>query len=296
MSSVVKNLAERGLIRPPAYAKDTQYETIMGSYAYGVSSDMSDTDVYAFCIPSKEVIFPHHSGNIIGFDKENIDYETFEQFQQHHIKLHDREYDISIYNIVKYFSLCMDNNPNMIDSLFTPERCILHMTKIGSLVRSNRTIFLHKGSFHRFKGYAFAQLSKAENKNPIGKRKEMVDQFGFDVKYAYHIVRLCDEAEQILTHGTIDLERGKEHMKAVRRGEVPLADIKKWFGEKELELEKLYLNSTVVPMTPDKPRIKALLIQCLEQYYGNMDNLIKEFSSHEIILRDIKKLIENSGV
>ena len=51
MPSAVQKLAELDLIRPPKYLPtNTMYETIMGSVAYGVSSDTSDMDVYGFCI------------------------------------------------------------------------------------------------------------------------------------------------------------------------------------------------------------------------------------------------------
>jgi hypothetical protein len=54
----------------------------------------------------------------------------------------------------------MENNPNMVDALFLPRRCVLHSTPIYEHVRENRTMFLHKGSWHKFRGYAYSQLSK----------------------------------------------------------------------------------------------------------------------------------------
>ena len=47
-------------------------------------------------------------------------------------------YDLTIYGIVKFFNLAMENNPNVIDSLFTPVNCVLHSTRVGNLVRENR--------------------------------------------------------------------------------------------------------------------------------------------------------------
>src|SRR6185503_3895322 len=117
--STVSELQSKGLIKPPTFVLGgTCYETIMGSMAYGVSGDSSDMDIYGFCIPPKDMIFPHLAGHIQGFGKQ---IQKFDQYQQHHIidKSSDKEYDLNIYNIVKYFQLCMENNPNMIDSLFT---------------------------------------------------------------------------------------------------------------------------------------------------------------------------------
>ena len=240
MTSRIQLLKKKGLINPPPWLPgNVQYETMMGSIAYGVSTDKSDMDVYGFCIPKKETIFPHVAGHIQGFGKK---LDRFDQYQQHHV--HDKEtgkdYDFSIYNIVRYFQLCMENNPNMIDSLYTPRFCVQHSTKIGELVRENRNLFLHKGSWHKFKGYAYSQLHKMKNKSPEGKRIKLIEEFGFDVKFAYHVVRLLDEAEQILEHGTIDLQRNREQLKAIRRGDVSEEEIIKWASDKEADLEKVY--------------------------------------------------------
>lgn len=167
MASKTKYLADKKLIHPPGWLEDNvMYEVIMGSMAYGVSQDSSDMDIYGWCIPPKSKIFPQLEGLIPGFDE----IQGFDQFQQHHIKDIDavggkgRDYDISIFNIVKYFKLLMDNNPNIIDSLFVPLDCILHSTEVGNLVRDSRRLFLHKGSFHKFLGYAHSMLHKIGNK------------------------------------------------------------------------------------------------------------------------------------
>ena len=62
----------------------------------------------------------------------------------------------------------MDNNPNMIDSLFVSQRCVLHCSPIGDLVRQNRKLFLHKGIFFKLKGYSYSQLHKMRIKKPEG--------------------------------------------------------------------------------------------------------------------------------
>jgi hypothetical protein len=189
MGSLLDRLTEKGVVTPPSYLKNAvQYETIMGSVAYGVSGDASDTDVYGFAVPPKRVLFPHLQGEIPGFGTPA---PRFEQFQQHHIPDPDgrkgedgetRTYDVSIFSIVKFFQLCMENNPNMVDSLFTPQRCVLHVTRVGQMVRDHRKIFLHKGSFHKFRGYAYSQLHKADTKTPKegSKRAEDVEKHGWD--------------------------------------------------------------------------------------------------------------------
>jgi len=319
--SIVDKLTSRGLITPPPHLKtNIHYECMMGSIAYGCSNDASDCDIYGFSIPPKDIIFPHINGYIIGFGRQP---KKFEQYQQHHIKdeTFNKEYDITIYNIVKYFQLVMQNNPNMVDSLFVPRRCILHSTAVGERVRERRRLFLTKKAWHTFKGYAYSQLNKCKNKNihefvkqcnkmeidyhismedfneeaykydamtaelfralysrvhqsgKITKRLDVIAKHGYDVKFAYHIVRLLNEVEQILVEQDLDLERNREQLKSIRRGDWTLPQIEKYFAEKELALEKTYTSSSL-RHSPNEEGIKELLLECLEMHYGSLDKCV----------------------
>lgn len=288
--SVLEDINELKLINPPSWLiSNTMYCTIMGSEAYAVSSGNSDMDIYGFCIPPKEEIFPHLKGEIIGFGKQK---QRFEQFQQHHINYARKSWDFSIYSIVKYFHLVMENNPNMIDSLFTTQRCLIKSTKISELVRENRKMFLHKGAWHKFKGYAYAQLHKMKNKEKEGYRKELIDKFSYDVKFAYHLVRLLNEVEQILTEGDLDLERNCEQLKSIRRGEWKEQEIINYFTTKEKDLEKTYLESKL-PYGPDEEKIKQLLMNCLEEHYGNLDKCVVNPNKYKIAIESISDIIKN---
>ena len=121
-------------------------------------------------------------------------------------------------------------------------------------------------------------------------RFELREKFGFDVKFGYHVVRLMDEVEQILSTGTVDLQRAKEHMKAVRRGEVTFDDIVSHFNEREKTLENLYSNSKL-PYKPDEDKIKELLMNCLEQHYGSIDNCVVRNDKYEAAIRKIERIV-----
>lgn len=286
--NLLNKLLKEQLINPPTYLIDsTFYVTRMGSVAYGVSTNYSDEDYYGFCVPPLHILFPHLGGRIQGWDNN---YETLEQWQHHGISYNDTKYDFQIYNIIKYFRLCADCNPNMIDSLFTNRVDVVHSTAMAELVRDNRKLFLSKKAWHTFKGYAYSQLSKLDRK-PEGKRKEIVDKYGFDVKYAYHIVRLIDEVEQILTIGDIDLHRAKEHMKAVREGRVSKDEIREWFSIKEKTLEKVYHESKI-PYEPQEAKIKQLLLHCIETHYGSIDKYIVNVSKEREIISQVARLVQ----
>lgn len=295
MSSRLERVYRKGLITPPKFLiSNMHYEVQMGSVAYGVSNDNSDMDIYGFAIPPKHIVFPHHDGVIFGFDKN---FPKFDQFQQHHIKDDKIEYDFSIYNIVKFFRLVSDNNPNMLDALFVPRRCVLYSSEIGEMVRERRKIFLHKGSFHKLKGYAYSQLHKMKTKKPeVGSRRYYgVKEVGYDLKFAYHIVRLINQAEQILMEGDLDLERSREQLKSIRRGEWAKEQITEYFERKEKQLEETYHKSDAIPHSPNEQKIKKLLVDCLEQHYGSLSNLVKKDDSvYEEALREIENIVSKT--
>lgn len=293
---ILDRLDKKGLIHPPKFLiANTHYLTMMGSVAYGVSSDTSDVDIYGFCIPCKEDVFPHLRGEVPGFGRQK---QRFDVWQEHHVedKETGKQYDFAVYSIIKFFALVMENNPNMTDALFVPRRCILHSSDIAEMVREKRKMFLHKGSFHKFRGYAYQQMSKIRNKTNSSNPKRAADvaTHGYDLKFAYHVLRLALECEQILMTHDLDLERDREILKSVRRGEWTLEQIEQWFTDKERHLEGLYAASTL-PHDPDEEAVKQLLLDCLEHHYGTLENAIKRDVSVERVLGDLRELLARYG-
>ena len=204
-----------------------------------------------------------------------------------------KKYDISIYSIVKFFQLTMENNPNMLDTLFIPRRCVLHSTSVYEHVRENKELFLHKGCWQKFRGYSFSQLSKIKKKsnssNP--KRKEAIETFGYDVKFAYHLIRLLLEVEQILIEQTLDIERNSNILKTVRNGEWSFDEILQWFSNKEKSLEIIYANSKLRDK-PEESKIKKLLLECLEIHYGDLSSIVKVQKDTSQLIQELEYLIE----
>ncbi len=291
---LLQKLENQKLIHPPKWlANNTCYLGYAGSVAYGASSDTSDMDCFGFCIPPKEIVFPYTAGGeIAGFGMQK---QRFRVWTEHHIesKGEGKNYDFSVYNIVDFFHLAMENNPNIVDVLFLPRRCIIHSTPIGEHVRANRKVFLHKGSFHKFRGYMFSQMTKIRNKtnSSNAKRAESIAESGYDKKFAYHVIRLALEAEQILVEHDLDLERNSEILKSIRRGEWSLEQIDQWATEKERALETAYVNSTLRNI-PDEAAIKKLLLECLEMMYGNLAAEIVQNQDVASLIQELQSVIQ----
>lgn len=285
---LLDKLSKEKLISPPDFCvSNCVYLTMMGSHAYGVNKPESDMDVYGVVITPKSYLFPHTAGYIYGLKPEP---PKFDQYEKHGLFYNKQQYDITLYSIINYFNLLTANNPNIIDSIFTPTNCVLHCTEVGHLIRKKRQIFLHQGLSYRFINYAASQRNKIVNKNPEGKRKNIVAEFGYDVKFAGHLIRLQTEALQLLTEGDLDLQRHKEYIKGVRRGDVLLEDLLNY----SYELDTLLLKAqqeTKLPKTPDYDEIKKLLISCLEIQYGRIDDCIIQPDKFQQTLIRIQNIV-----
>lgn len=282
MSSSLKRLENKKLAHPPSWMMtNLHYETLFGSRAYNIHNENSDRDIYGFCVPPKRFLFHHTEGFIEGFDK-NI--PRFDQYEEKDILEPDsgKLYSFNIYSIIKYFRLCADNNPNMIQSLFTSETCVKTCTKIGQEVRDNRKLFLSKKCWEKFRAYASTQFHKVMHEKPTGKRKELVDMFGFDTKFASMCLKLLSDCEYIFTHNDLDLTNNCEEIRAIREGKWSLDRFKKEFEARKLGMEQLF-NKSDLPNIPDEEKIKDLLIRSIDSHYKILGTGAIERSQAEIL-------------
>jgi hypothetical protein len=115
----------------------------------------------------------------------------------------------------------------------------------------------------------------------------LIDTYGYDIKFAYHVVRLLDQTEQVLSSETLDLQRSRDVLKSIRRGEWSEEQVVNYFNREEKRLEDLYHKSQL-RYKPNEEAIKALLMSCLEYHYGSLSAVInmtghKEEALYQII-------------
>jgi len=283
--SILKDLRRLYLNKvftPPDWLfPNLQFLALTGSESYGCSTNSSDVDITGIVIPPKQYIVPQEYGYIYGFDT----FPEFNSYQKHHILDIDKkkEYDLTVFNIVNAFKLMASCNPNAVDILFVPRRCILYTTEIWENVIQNRKIFLSQEAVTKYRAYSFSQMKKLD-RIPIGKRKDLFDTHSYDLKFAYNTVRLNLSAEQIL-QGDLDIERDREVFKSIRRGEWTLEQIKEWFFSQSKKLDSLQEKCTL-PLKTDKEKIKTLLKKCLNVQYQNMLQV-----DHSETIRKLKELV-----
>jgi predicted nucleotidyltransferase len=120
---------------------NTIFLTVVGSQSYGLNTKDSDTDYKGLCIPPKEY------------------YISFlNKFEQAEFKKPNP--DCCIFNLVKWMKLAVDNNPSVIEILWTdPEHYVLTSSYWDKIIQHREKI-LSKNIRFRFGGYAFSQLKK----------------------------------------------------------------------------------------------------------------------------------------
>lgn len=247
------------------------YVTLMGSRAYGTEREDSDCDFYGFIVPPIEIVFPHTKGVMNGFGLRHTPFEQYEaQHKQHPVY---GEVDVTIYNIVKYCQLVMGGNPNMVDSIFTPDNCVVELDGVGKHLRNNRKLFLSEIMFHRFRGMAFQHASRLKKGIAKEGRKKNVDEFGWDVKDGYHTIRILLQIIEILETGDLVLDRNRMYLNQIRDGEYSLNYILLQFDILMKRLEEIVAKGSSVPYSPDEKMIYKVLVECLEMKYGNLSSI-----------------------
>ena len=120
------------------------FECVSGSHAYGTNIATSDTDIRGI------FVWPESEKSL---------------FRDHPQEIADDTQDVKFFELEKFMKLASENNPNVLELLFTPEDCIIYKDARMDILLENRHAFVSQKSFHSFSGYAFAQISKAKGKN-----------------------------------------------------------------------------------------------------------------------------------
>ncbi|HVG95081.1 MAG TPA: nucleotidyltransferase domain-containing protein [Planctomycetota bacterium] len=207
------------------------YRCIVGSRAYGLSTEASDTDRRGVYLPPASL---HWS--LAGVPEQ----------------LEDAERQECYWEMQKFLVLALKSNPNVLECLWTP--LVEHADPLALELRDMRDAFSSRLVYQTYNGYALSQFRKIEadvrNHGEVG------------WKHAMHVIRLLLGGITMLRTGVLEVQVGeaRERLLAIREARVPWADVNAWRKDLHREFDEAFA-ATRIPDRPDYARVEAFLIR-----------------------------------
>lgn len=135
--------------------------------------------------------------------------------------------DLVVYSLRKFAGLAAHGNPSVMLMLYAP---VMRMDEFGMKLRENRDLFASKDVGRRFLGYMKAQKErlKGERGQMRTTRQALIDEHGFDTKYAMHVLRLGYQGTRFMETGEIECPIDppmRNFLLGVRRGQQNLESV-----------------------------------------------------------------------
>lgn len=180
-----------------------------GSHAYGTNMPTSDWDERGIFVDKSERI-------ILPFDK--IEQVTFTKD------------DVVYFELSKYMPLLLEQNPNVLELIWTDKKDILHITEQGQYLIDNRKDFLSIKIKDSYVGYANGQLKriKGHNKwinNPQPEREPQQQDF-MSVVYNYSGIKELNK--HVPTSGYTAVSLGNNMYSLWSNSNISRAENKSW--------------------------------------------------------------------
>jgi uncharacterized protein len=268
-----RRIAEEGLI----------LRVQVGSGVHGTAiSGQDDRDELGICLePTAFVTGVARVPNGVNGERASI---RFEQYERH--TAWDRpggianrsgagDLDVVVYAARKWGRLALAGNPTVLLVLFVPDADVVHRDEAGAELVDNAHRFVSRQAGDRFLGYLNAQKAAMTGQTHAHtNRPELVATHGYDTKYAMHALRLGMQGVELLSTGRITLpipEPDREYLRAIRRGEVPLADVLAAIDDAEHRLTGLR-DTSGVPDHADHDWVNGWLHRAHLDYWArNLD-------------------------
>lgn len=207
------------------------YRCVIGSRAYGLEDDNSDTDRRGIYLPPAEL---HWS--LYGVPEQ----------------LENDENQEAYWEIQKFIVLALKANPNVLECLYSP--IVEFATPLAQELLSIREAFLSKLVFQTYSGYVASQFKKMQT--------DIRNQGQVKWKHVMHLIRLLISGIEVLREGKLAVQVGgnRDQLLAIKQGQVSFSDADEWRKKLQIEFEQAF-KQTLLPDRPDYERANAFLIR-----------------------------------
>lgn len=207
------------------------YRCVIGSRAYGLEGEGSDTDRRGIYLPPASL---HWS--LRGVPEQLEDPVTRDCY----------------WELQKFLVLALKANPNVLECLWTP--LVEHATPLARELLDLRGAFLSKLVYVTFNGYVLSQFRKLE--------QDLRTRGAPRWKHAMHLVRLLLSGTELLRTGELPVRVGehRERLLSIKRGELPWEELEAWRASLHEAFDRAQTTSAL-PERPDYERVDAFLLR-----------------------------------
>ena len=234
--SIRKQFQQAGLAQGPhgeeqALRAGIILRVVVGSRAYGLERDASDTDRRGVYVPPAEM---HWS--LFGVP-EQIECEE------------DQE---CYWEVGKFLVLALKANPNVLECLYSP--MVETATALGRELLDMREAFLSRLVYQTYNGYVLSQFRKLE--------QDLRAKGAIKWKHAMHLIRLLLSGITVLREGFVPVRvaEHRDRLLAIRDGAIGWDEINVWRLELHREFDAAFA-ATKLPEQPDYERVNAYLVR-----------------------------------
>ena len=241
----------------------TILRTEVGSGAHGIAIEgTDDRDEMGICIEP--------AGYVIGL-KEGEGGVAFGQYaartQPEHQRSGPGDLDVVVYSLRKWMKLALGGNPSVLIPLFVPTESVVSIREYGLHLREQADRIISRRAGYQFLGYLNNQReSMIGLRKPKVNRPELIAQYGFDVKYASHAVRLGYQGIELMETGrlTLPMPLGeRQFVREIKRGRYAKDDVLAGINELGGRLEQA-IENTGLPEEPDWDWANQFLIDAYQ--------------------------------
>jgi len=232
----------------------------VGSGLHGVTIDgYDDRDEMGICIEPPEYV--------IG----NAKFEQYQfRTQAEGVRSGYGDLDLVVYSMRKWARLAAAGNPTVLLMLYIPEQEIVTENSWGTALRKNRDLFLSREAGKKFWGYMMAQKEQMLGlRQKHTNRPELIAEYGFDTKFAYHMLRLGIQGIELLETGNITLPMQQAHrdfLKEVRLGKHSKEEVLELASDLIQRLD-YGINNADLPSRGDSKALNTFLADFYQDYW-----------------------------
>jgi predicted nucleotidyltransferase len=207
------------------------YRCVIGSRAYGLATDDSDTDRRGVYLPPADL---HWS--LYGVPEQIENDENQEAY----------------WELQKFLIMALKANPNILECLYTP--IVEDVTPLGQELLGMRASFLSRVVYQTYNGYVMSQFKRmqADIRNH-GKVKW---------KHVMHLIRLLLSGIHVLREGFVQVDAGeyRERLAAIKASQMPWDEVEAWRLGLHAQFDRAF-ETTNLPERPDYERANEFLIR-----------------------------------